>query len=79
MTENNPTNNNQNNQPSTIYYCDSCQQNKTGTYIKRKVDAPFEPRMHKRVCYICPVCSPYVKEYNEAQDRDKDDNPYRQF
>ena len=63
------------------YLCDNCQQVKEGSfaegsYVKRLVDAPFEPRMHKRVCYICPPCQPYVKEYNEAQDRNKDDDPF---
>lgn len=65
------------------YYCDNCQQTKEGSfaqgsYVKRLVDAPFSPHLHKRICYICPTCQPYVKEYNEAQDKDfKDDNPYK--
>jgi hypothetical protein len=64
------------------FYCDNCRLIKEGnfqqgSYVKRKVDAPFEPRMHKKICFICQDCQPYVKEYNEAQDRNKDDNPYK--
>jgi len=75
---------NENNQPNKTFYCDNCQMVKNGSfsegsYYKRKVDAPFEPRMHKKLCYICLACSPYVKEYNEAQDQDRSDNPYKLY
>ena len=78
MTENNQTTNTNKGK----FYCDNCQQIKEGSfargsYVKRLVDAPFAPQMHKRICFICTECRPYVKEYNEAQDRDKEDNPYR--
>lgn len=58
------------------FFCDSCQLTKQGNYVKRKVDAPLEPRLHKRVCYLCSTCSPYCKELSEV-DFDKDDNPYK--
>ena len=63
-------------EPIKTFFCDSCQLTKTGTYIKRKVDAPFESRLHGRVCYLCSSCSPYVKELSEP-NFDKDNNPYR--
>lgn len=62
--------------PNKSFFCDNCQLTKTGTYIKRKVDSPFEPRMHGRICYLCSACSPYVKELSEV-NFDKEDNPYK--
>ena len=64
------------------FYCDNCQLIKEGnfsqgSYLKRKADAPFEPRMHKKICFICQECRPYVKEYNEAQEQDRNENPYK--
>jgi hypothetical protein len=65
------------------FYCNNCQLIKEGnfqqgSYVKRRVDAPFEPRMNKKICFICLACSPYVKEYNEAQDENKN-NPYKPY
>lgn len=60
----------------TSFFCDSCQLTKQGNYVKRKVDAPLEPRLHKRVCYLCSTCSLYCKELSEVEF-DKDDNPYK--
>jgi len=57
------------------FFCDNCQLTKQGEYIKRKVDSPFEPRMHGRICYLCSSCSPYVKEMNEVNL--EEDNPYK--
>jgi len=51
-----------------FFYCDNCQQNKHGTYIIRKIDSPFEPRTHQKLCYICSTCRKYTKEYNEKAD-----------
>ena len=57
-----------------IYFnCDSCLETKEGSfkqksYVKRLVDSPFQLRTHKKLCYICIPCQPYMKEYNEAQD-----------
>lgn len=75
--------NNQTKQKSK-FFCDNCQEIKEGnyqqgSYVKRLVDAPFEPRMHKKLCFICKECQPYVKEYNEAQDWDKENNSFRYF
>jgi DNA repair exonuclease SbcCD ATPase subunit len=53
-----------------IFFCDSCQLNKQGEYIKRIVDAPFEPRLHGRTCYLCPSCAPYTKEVKELDIKD---------
>jgi hypothetical protein len=55
------------------FYCDNCQLVKEGnfqrgSYVKRKVDAPFESRINKKICLICLECQPYVKEHNEAQE-----------
>jgi hypothetical protein len=77
MTENNQAN-------KSKFFCDNCQEVKEGnyqkgSYVKRLVDAPFEPRMHKKLCFICKVCQPYVKEYNEAQDQNNEDNSFRYF
>jgi hypothetical protein len=58
------------------FFCDSCQLTKQGEYIKRKVDAPFEPRLHGRICYLCSSCSPYIKELNDTTF-EKDNNPYQ--
>src|SRR5437870_29739 len=58
------------------FFCDNCQITKTGIFIKRKVDAPFEPRLHGKTCYLCSSCSPYVKELNDTTF-DKDNNPYK--
>jgi len=58
------------------FFCDGCQLTKQGEYIKRKVDAPFEPRLHGRICYLCPSCSPYVKELNDT-NYNQDNNPYK--
>ena len=63
---------------SSSFFCDNCQLTKTGEYIKRKVDCPFEPRLHGRVVYLCSSCSPYVKELSET-NFDKDNNPYKLF
>jgi hypothetical protein len=58
------------------FFCDACQLTKQGTYTKRKVDSPFEPRLHRRTCYLCPSCSPYIKELSET-NFDPDNNPYK--
>lgn len=65
----------------TKFYCDNCQEIKEGnfaqgSYVKRKVDAPFAPHLHKKICFVCQDCQPYVKEYNQAQDWNED-NPYK--
>ncbi|KLL03476.1 MAG: hypothetical protein MRERV_40c013 [Mycoplasmataceae bacterium RV_VA103A] len=65
-------------QPIKSFFCDGCQLTKTGTFIKRKIDSPFEPRLHGRTCYLCPSCSPYYKELNDT-NFEKDNNPYRYF
>ena len=58
------------------FYCDGCQLNKSGDYIIRKVDAPFEPRLHGRTCYLCLACAPYVKELNDTTFA-TETNPYQ--
>jgi DNA repair exonuclease SbcCD ATPase subunit len=77
-----PTKNSINNKEETketkTFFCDSCQLTKQGTFIKRKVDAPFEPRLHGRICYLCSSCSPYIKELNDTTF-DKDNNPYKLY
>src|SRR6185312_4955050 len=52
----------------TFFYCDNCQQSKHGNYTIRRIDSPFEPRTHKKFCYICSDCRKYTKEYNEKAD-----------
>lgn len=64
---------------STYFYCDNCQQNKHGSYIIRKIDSPFEPRTHKKLCYICSSCQKYTKEYNEKENWKEEDNPYKLY
>jgi hypothetical protein len=49
----------------TSFYCDICQQTKPGSYIIRKLDSPFSPRTHQKLCYLCSTCRKYTKEYNE--------------
>lgn len=61
-----------------FFYCDICQQNKNGTYLIRKVDSPFEPRTHKKVCYVCSACQKYTKELAETNWKEKD-NPYKLY
>ena len=61
----------------TFFYCDNCQQSKHGNYTIRRIDSPFEPRTHKKFCYICSDCRKYTKEYNEKADWKEEDNPYR--
>jgi hypothetical protein len=61
------------------FYCNGCQQNKTGTPTLRKIDSPFEPRTHKKLCYLCPSCLPYTKEYNEKENWKDQDNPYKLY
>ena len=59
------------------FYCDNCQQTKHGSYIIRKIDSPFEPRTHKKLCYLCSTCRKYTKEYNEKANWREEDNPYK--
>jgi predicted RNase H-like nuclease (RuvC/YqgF family) len=63
-------------EPTKSFFCDACQLTKQGTYIERKADAPFEPRLHRRTCYLCPSCSPYIKELSEP-NYDPENNPYK--
>jgi predicted RNase H-like nuclease (RuvC/YqgF family) len=60
------------------FFCDGCQITKQGEYIKRKIDSPFELRLHGKTCYLCSSCSPYYKELNDS-NFDKDNNPYKLY
>ena len=60
------------------FFCDGCQLTKQGNYIKKKIDSPFEPRLHGRTCYLCSACSPYYKELNDTTF-DKENNPYKLY
>lgn len=53
------------------YICEMCEREEYGQPIIRKVDSPFNPNTHGKVCRICPSCSPQTKEMNETPERDK--------
>lgn len=62
----------------SYFYCDICQLTKQGTYLIRKVDSPFEPRTHQKLCYACSSCRKYTKELNETNWKEQD-NPYKLY
>jgi hypothetical protein len=59
------------------FYCDICQLTKQGTYLIRKIDSPFEPRTHQKLCYVCSSCRKHTKEF--AETNLKEDNPYKLY